>query len=108
MKAEEIKLAFQTNVQFAISDDLKASADALAKATQGINNSIKNYESAFKEMQTEKGTASSIVSVQTKVIANAEAKAKDLGISPSSIPNFNDANRAWTTANATIDKVNQY
>jgi len=112
MKAEEIKLHFQKlneqRVELALSDDLKSAADSLNKATQSINNSIKNYDTAYKAMQTESNGAKSVASTQMKLINNVEAKAKELGISPNTIPNYSEANKAWLTTNSAIDKVNEF
>lgn len=108
MKVEEIKLAFETNVQFAISDDLKNAVSTLDGATTGINKSISNYDTAYKAMQSEATKAKGIVANQMKLINTAEAKAKELGINPTTIPGYNEANKSWNTANVAIDKVNEF
>lgn len=108
MKVEEIKLAFNTNIQFAISDDLKAAVSSLDGATSGINKAISNYDTAYKAMQSEASKAKGVAANQMKLINTAEAKAKELGINPTSIPGYNEANKAWNTANAAIDKVNEF
>lgn len=108
MKVEEIKLAFETNVKFAISDDLKSAVTTLDGATSGINKSISNYDTAYKAMQAEASKAKGIVATQMKLINTAEAKAKELGINPTAIPGYNEANKAWSTANTAIDKVNEF
>jgi hypothetical protein len=43
-----------------------------------------------------------------KLINLVEAKAKELGISANSIPSYNEANKAFQTANNAIDKVNEF
>lgn len=110
MKVEEIKLAFESNQKFelAISDDLKTSVSTLDGATSGINKSISNYEAAYKAMQAEATKAKGIISSATKLISTADAKAKELGVSATSIPGYNEANKAWMVANDAIDKVNEY
>jgi hypothetical protein len=108
MKVEEIKLAFNTNVQFAISDDLKSAVSILDGATSGINKAISNYDTAYKAMQAEATKAKGVVANQMKLINTAELKAKELGINPTSIPGYNEANKSWSTANSSIDKVNEF
>jgi hypothetical protein len=108
MKVEEIKLAFQTNVQFALADDLKQAIDFLNKATASVNNSIKVFDAAYKNMQTESNGAKSVAATQQKLINTVEAKAKELGVAPSSIPNYAEVNKAWNATQAAIDKVNEF
>jgi len=108
MKAEEIKLAFEKNIQFAISDDLKSVTDSLSGATSSINKSISDYEASFKSMNSVANSAKGVISNATKLISVAEGKAKELGVSPSSIPGYSEANKAWSIANSAVDKVNQF
>ena len=112
MSKQSIALALskikETKVEFAISDDLKASASTLDGATSGINKSISNYDTAYKAMQAEATKAKGTVANQMKLINTAEAKAKELGINPTSIPGYNEANKSWNTANTAIDKVNEF
>ena len=108
MKVEEIKVAFNTNIQFAISDDLKSAVSSLDGATSAVNKSIANYDASYKAMQAEATRAKSVVATQMKLINTAEAKAKELGISPSVISGYAEANKAWGIANASIDKVNEF
>ena len=108
MKIEEIKLSLERNIQFALADDLKSAVDYLNAATAGINKSIANYETSYKAMQSEANGGKSVVSTQMKLINLVEAKAKELGISANSIPSYNEANKAFQTANNAIDKVNEF
>jgi len=59
-------------------------------------------------MQTEANGAKNVIASQTKLINTAEAKAKELGVSPSAIPGYAEANKAWATTNSAIDKVNEF
>jgi len=94
--------------ELALSDDLKAGAAFLQTATESVKKSIANYENSYKAMQTESNGAKSVLSTQQKLINSVEAKAKDLGINPSTIPNYNEINKNWEITSAIIDKVNQF
>ena len=96
------------NVQFALSDDLKSASSVLQKATSAINASIKNYDSAYKAMQSESNGAKSVSATQQKLINTVEAKAKELGVNPSSIPGYNEANKSWEETQKAIDRVNEF
>lgn len=108
MKTEEIKLAFNTNIQFAISDDLKSSVSILSSASAEVNKAVDGYESAYKVMQSEISKAKSVLSNQTKLISVADTKAKEIGVSPSTIPGYSEANKAWSATNSVIDKASQF
>jgi len=112
MSRESIRLALskvkETKVELAISDDLKSAVSTLDGATSGINKSISNYDTAYKAMQAEASKAKGTVANQMKLINTAEAKAKELGVNPTSIPGYNEANKAWNMANEAIDKVNEF
>ena len=112
MTVAEIKLQLEKQkeqrIEFALSDDLKSSVDYLNKATAAINGAIKNYDSAYKAMQSEANGAKSVLATQQKLINIVEAKAKELGINATSIPNYNEANKAWQTTSLAIDKVNEF
>lgn len=95
-------------VDLALADDLKQSMVFLQKAADAVNASIKGYEDAYKKMQTESKGANSILDTQTKLINKVEAMAKDLGVNPTSIPNYNDVNKSWETLSAVIDSVKQF
>ena len=109
---EKILLQFSekknVNVNLALSDDLKSASSFLGKATGAINTSIKNYESAYKSMQSESNGAKSVAATQQKLINTVEAKAKELGINPSSIPGYTDANKSWEETQKAIDRVNEF
>ena len=109
---EKILLQFseskKVNVHFALSDDLKSASSSLQKAASAINASIKNYESAYKSMQIESNGAKSVSATQQKLINTVESKAKELGINPSSIPGYNEANKSWLETQKAIDRVNEF
>jgi hypothetical protein len=104
---EKVELA-KHEVELGLQDDLKQSISFLQKASDAINLSIKGFEDAYKKMQTENKGAKSILETQAKLINKIEATAKDLGINPTSIPNYNEVNKSWETLSAVIDKVNQF
>lgn len=112
MSRESIRLALskvkETKVEFAISDDLKSAVSTLDGATSGINKAISNYDAAYKAMQAEATKAKGTAATQMKLINTAEAKAKELGVNPTSIPGYNEANKAWNATNSAIDKVNEF
>jgi len=104
---EETQLA-KHEIELAIADDLKNAISFLIKANDAVNLSIKGYEDAYKKMQTESKGAKSVLATQAKLINQVESMAKELGINPTSIPNYNDINKSWDALSAVIDKVNQY
>lgn len=95
-------------VNLALADDLKQSIVFLQKASDAVNVSIKGYEDSYKKMLTESKGANSILDVQARLINTVEAKAKELGINPSSIPNYNEVNKSWEALSIVIDKVKQF
>ena len=95
-------------VELALADDLKAGAAFLQAATDAVKKSITNYETAYKAMQTESNGAKSVLNTQMKLINNIEAKAKDLGINPNTIPNYNEINKAWQMTSDAIDRVSEF
>jgi hypothetical protein len=106
-KLEKTELS-EVKVELALADDMKNALSFLNKAIEAINNSIKNYENAYKLMLTEKKGADSVLATQMKLINTVDAKAKELGINSNSIPNYNEINKTWQTLSDLIDKVNQY
>jgi hypothetical protein len=104
---EKVELA-KHEVELGLQDDLKQSISFLQKASDAINLSIKGFDDAYKKMQTENKGAKSILETQAKFINKIEATAKDLGINPTQIPNYNEINKSWETLSAAIDKVNQF
>ena len=96
------------NVNLALSDDLKAAVASLSKASSSINASIKNYENAYKSMQTETNGAKGVAAKQQKLINTVEAKAKELGVNPSSIPGYAEANKSWEEVQKAIDRANEF
>ncbi len=104
---KNVELA-EVKVELALADDMKNALSFLNKATEAINNSIKNYENAYKLMLTEKKGADSVLTTQMKLINTVDAKAKELGIDANSIPNYNEINKSWQTLSGLIDKVNSY
>ena len=106
-KADNVELA-KHKIDLALAEDLKQSIVFLQKASDAINLSIKGYEDAYKKMQTESKGGKSVLDTQSKLINKIEATAKDLGINPTSIPNYNEVNKSWETLSAAIDKVNEF
>ena len=104
---EKVELS-KHEVNLALSDDLKQSIVFLQKASDAVNLSIKGYEDSYKKMLTESKGANSILDVQAKLINTVEAKAKELGINPSSIPNYNEVNKSWEALSTVVDKVKQF
>jgi hypothetical protein len=94
--------------ELALSDDLKAGSSFLESAKSAVDKSIANYQTSYKAMQTESNGAKSVLNTQQKLINNVEAKAKELGINPSTIPGYNDINKIWQMTSDTIDKVNEF
>lgn len=95
-------------VELALVDDLKQSIAFIQKANEAINLSVKNYEDSYKKMQTENKGAKSTLETQAKLINVIEAKAKELGLNATAIPNYNEVNKLWETLSNLIDKVNQF
>ena len=106
-RADNVELA-KHKINLALAEDLKQSIVFLQKASDAINLSIKGYEDAYKKMQTESKGGKSLLDTQSKLINKIEATAKDLGINPTSIPNYNEVNKSWETLSAAIDKVNEF
>jgi hypothetical protein len=95
-------------VELALADDLKAGTTFLQAATDAVKKSITNYETSYKAMQTESNGAKSVLKTQMKLINNIEAKAKELGINPNTIPNYNEINKAWQMTSDAIDRVAEF
>jgi hypothetical protein len=95
-------------VDLALADDLKAGTTFLQAATESVKKSITNYETSYKAMQTESNGAKSVLNTQMKLINNIEAKAKELGINPNTIPNYNEINKAWQMTSDAIDRVAEF
>jgi hypothetical protein len=95
-------------VELALADDLKAGTTFLQAATDAVKKSITNYETSYKAMQTESNGAKSVLNTQMKLINNIEAKAKELGINPNAIPNYNEINKAWQMTSDAIDRVAEF
>lgn len=95
-------------IELALADDLKQGVDFLQTATSAVNKSITNYEASYKLLQTETNGAKSVLNTQMKLINMVEGKAKDLGINPTTIPGYNDINKAWQLTSSAIDKSNEF
>ena len=95
-------------VELALADDLKAGTTFLQAATDAVKKSITNYETSYKAMQTQSNGAKSVLNTQMKLINNIEAKAKELGINPNTIPNYNEINKAWQMTSDAIDRVAEF
>jgi hypothetical protein len=95
-------------VELALSDDLKQGISFLEKAKDAVNKQIANYEASYKLLQTETNGAKSVLNTQSKLINMVEEKAKDLGINPTTIPGYNDINKAWQLTSSAIDKSNEF
>ena len=95
-------------IELALADDLKAGTTFLQAATEAVKKSITNYETSYKAMQTESNGAKSVLNTQMKLINNIEAKAKELGINPNTIPNYNEINKAWQMTSDAIDRVAEF
>lgn len=104
---EDVKLESQ-KVELSLADDLKQSISVLIKAKESVNMSIKAYEDSYKKMQTEAKGGNSILTAQGKLINTIEAKAKDLGINPSTIPSYNEVNKSWEDLSIALDKVSKF
>jgi hypothetical protein len=104
---DKVELSSQ-KIELALADDLKQGVDFLQAATSAVNKSIANYEASYKLLQTETNGAKSVLNTQAKLINNVEQKAKDLGINPTTIPGYNDINKAWQLTSSAIDKSNEF
>ena len=104
---EEVNLESQ-QVELSLADDLKQSIAFLGKAKESVNMSIKGYEDSYKKMKIEAKSGNSILTTQGKLINTIEAKAKELGINPTSIPSYNEVNKSWEELSIVLDKVSQF
>ena len=108
MKVEEIKLAFNTNVQFAISEDLKVFGGGVKNRTAALQKLITAYENAYVQMKNASSEVIKNNPILGKVLVNAENGAKDLGVAVGSIPGYNDALQSWKEAETAIAKYNSF
>ena len=96
------------NVNLAISDDLKGASSALNSANSDLLKAISNYEAQYKVLRQAMSSAQSVQSAQAKVITIADAKSKELGVTPNSVGGYGDAEKAYLLIDKTLGKANEY
>ncbi len=80
MKVEEIKLAFETNVQLAIIDDVKKATEVLLKDNMLLQEANGKYQSAVAGVKNQLSVAEKFKNFSLELVRSAEAKAKELGV----------------------------
>ena len=108
MKVEEIKLALERNVQFALADDLKSSVSVLQNENSLLQKSMSEADKYLVKVRTDWATAAKIQQSQGKITTLAENKAKELGVLATSIPSYNEALKAYSNLDATLQKAGDY
>ena len=87
MKIEEIKLAFEVNVQFNEAENfINLIESKFGNSLTAIETKKKELDASIKKIKSDYATMASQYSKVDTVLQN---KAKDLGLSPSDIPKYN-------------------
>lgn len=88
MKVEDIQLAFETNIQFAITDDLKAFTNDIELRSKNLNLFWNDYNTARTKIFQEVKSSETTLKNANTTVANFLSKAKELGIDPNSVSEY--------------------
>ena len=94
-------------IGLAIADDLKSTTAAMNADIANINKALANFDSAYKAIRAAESSAQKSQAAAGKVITTAEAAAKELGVAPSAVAGYTDANKAWGALDASMDKTKE-
>jgi hypothetical protein len=125
MKKEEIKLAFSKNQQvfkLGLVEDLQKTISTYKKSIDDLNSQITLMKKAKSEIEKAEKYADSIasksdnirksaISSQTtgaKYLENVDKSAKDLGINPSGVKGYSEANKLYNTLGSLIKEVSSF
>lgn len=95
-------------VKLALSDDLKASAQAMNAAVDSINNAIKETEKADAKVRADRAIALKTQTKEAGVLDRAEKLSKDLGVDVNSVPGYKEADNAYNSLEAALKKSIEY
>jgi hypothetical protein len=119
MKAEEIKLALQknseTHVQLGLAQDLEKANTSLNSVLKSADNSWKEYQNyltradvPFKKMIGEYNKLSSLYSSSESILSKIKASAKDLGIEPTQLKDYNTFVKNIETAKEIFNVISSF